>query len=305
MVTMAKTVNKIRETLTIPASCRERFLPIQSDSAQALRQRHVFQAGLSDLGAGYEIGRVRAFHHVLHYTISGSGKLILPDRTIRFKPGSLLLAPARSTYGYRITGAKWRIMWFHLTDNEYWWALKQSETMVRPSYLIDNLEATMSCYLGESLKDDAGAQRSAQLLAEVIGSYLDREVEENMDPVARKMHHRLWALWDHVNSDLQNSWTVATLAGQMHMSTVHFHRIAMQYGGVSPMQMVTHLRMQRAKELLTHDYPLKVVAELVGYENQFAFSTAFKRHVGTSPREYRKRLASTSKKKQPSATPDA
>lgn len=287
---MRRAENAIVERLEIPSTCRERFVPLSADAAQPLRSRHVILAGLSDLGSGYEVGRPEPFHHLLLYTVSGAAQLQTSDAAHRLGKGQVLIAPARLPYGYRISSRRWRIIWFHLADNEYWWALRQGELLIRPSYHIDNVLRAMEGHLSESLSDDHGAKRSALQFAEVLGSYLDRELNEDLDPVARKMHHRLYALWDHVNAHLQEPWSVARLAAHLHMSPVHFHRISMQYGGSSPMQMVTRLRLERAKELLTQDYPLKLIASLVGYQNPYAFSVAFKRYTGLSPRDYRREL---------------
>jgi AraC-like DNA-binding protein len=52
--------------------------------------------------------------------------------------------------------------------------------------------------------------------------------------------------------------------------------------------MVFRLRMLRAEEVLRNtNYALKSIAPNIGYANAFAFSSAFKRHAGTSPKQYR------------------
>jgi len=57
------------------------------------------------------------------------------------------------------------------------------------------------------------------------------------------------------------------------------------------MKIVSQLRMERAVELMHgFNYSIMQISELVGYENYFAFSTAFKRHHGVAPRDYRKKF---------------
>jgi AraC-like DNA-binding protein len=57
------------------------------------------------------------------------------------------------------------------------------------------------------------------------------------------------------------------------------------------MRYVTLLRMRHAAALLASDsYSVEDVARQVGYENAFAFSTAFKRLMGDSPTGYRRRV---------------
>ena len=58
--------------------------------------------------------------------------------------------------------------------------------------------------------------------------------------------------------------------------------------GMSPHQYLTLVRMQRAAHLLiTTADPLMTIAEVVGYQSEAAFSTAFKRHFGVRPGEHR------------------
>lgn len=56
----------------------------------------------------------------------------------------------------------------------------------------------------------------------------------------------------------------------------------------APAPNLTLIRLQRAAQTLaaTED-SLAIIAEAVGYQSEAVFSTAFKRHFGVRPREYR------------------
>jgi transcriptional regulator GlxA family with amidase domain len=95
-------------------------------------------------------------------------------------------------------------------------------------------------------------------------------------------------LWNAVHADLARSWSVTELARRVHVSPVQLHRLVLRFHGTTPKGLVTRMRMQRAEGLLVHaDYPLKLIAGLVGYETPFALSRAFKRHAGKSPKLFR------------------
>lgn len=67
-------------------------------------------------------------------------------------------------------------------------------------------------------------------------------------------------------------------------------RLCLWQLGRSPMQQVTSLRLHRAADLLASTrMKVEEVSQTVGYENAFAFSTAFKKWVGWSPSDYRTR----------------
>jgi AraC-like DNA-binding protein len=97
----------------------------------------------------------------------------------------------------------------------------------------------------------------------------------------------LSAIHDRVNTP----WTVASLAEAAGMSRSAFAARFKELLGQTPLEYVTEWRMQKAMQLLQcrRDKKLIDVARLVGYESDAAFSKAFKRVVGASPGEYRKR----------------
>jgi AraC-like DNA-binding protein len=60
--------------------------------------------------------------------------------------------------------------------------------------------------------------------------------------------------------------------------------------GASPLDYLTRWRMMLAGDRLMHSSdPVSVIALSLGYESESAFSTAFKRVMGCSPRQYSRR----------------
>ena len=53
---------------------------------------------------------------------------------------------------------------------------------------------------------------------------------------------------------------------------------------------MTNLRIEKAKQLLcTSDMKMYEISEAVGYNDYAYFSQIFKRHMGTTPSQYRKK----------------
>ena len=83
-------------------------------------------------------------------------------------------------------------------------------------------------------------------------------------------------------------WTVDALATAAGMSrtrfAIHFRAVA----GVTPLAYLGAWRMRLAQRvLLEEDAPVRVLAETLGYGSESAFSHAFKRITGLTPRDYR------------------
>jgi AraC-like DNA-binding protein len=93
-------------------------------------------------------------------------------------------------------------------------------------------------------------------------------------------------------------WTLQKLAERAGMSRSVFALKFKQTVGSSPMEYLTRWRMLLAEDRLTNSGdPISAIARSLGYESESAFSTAFKRVMGCSPRQYgrgRKPISSSS-----------
>ncbi|MBL0885795.1 AraC family transcriptional regulator [Myceligenerans indicum] len=93
---------------------------------------------------------------------------------------------------------------------------------------------------------------------------------------------------ERLHADPSRSWTVEELAGIAGLSRAAFAARFTAAVGRSPFRYLTELRMQRAEDLLVRtDLPLARIATQVGYTNEYAFATAFKRRSGVAPGRWR------------------
>ncbi len=285
---MARIFKSIRETIKIPTASQERFLPLSASYSRALRDIHVTISGLSELTKGYLVERQRVDFHLVLYTLSGMGALTLDGTEQPLAPSSLLVAPAGTTYRYVTLEAPWRILWFHLLDRAPWRAQSLDDVRVRPAYQAQALERAAEGLLLESRGAEGAAARMAELYAEQVTLLLLRELATDESSRLREKRARLDRLWDVVDARLDEPWNVQRLAALVEMSAPALHRESLRHCGLSPMQMVYRLRMQRAEQLLAHTtQPLQAIADQTGYASAFALSTAFKRHTGQSPQHFR------------------
>lgn len=90
-------------------------------------------------------------------------------------------------------------------------------------------------------------------------------------------------------------WTVELLARHVHTSRASLAVRFRSNVGEPPMTYLTRWRLTLAGDLLqSADTTVTEVARSVGYLNAYAFSTAFKRHVGATPSEFRRHRAALS-----------
>lgn len=90
-----------------------------------------------------------------------------------------------------------------------------------------------------------------------------------------------------MHADPKHRWTVQELAERVAMSRSSFAQRFRATVGETPMEYLTRWRMLLAGDRLANsrDSVLSIALSL-GYESESAFSTAFKRVMGSSPRQY-------------------
>ncbi len=82
-------------------------------------------------------------------------------------------------------------------------------------------------------------------------------------------------------------WDIRAMADYCHLSMDHFSHQFKKAAGLSPIQFLTQLRIEQAKELLlTESLSVSEVSQLVGYQDALYFSRVFKKATGTSPRMF-------------------
>jgi AraC-like DNA-binding protein len=87
----------------------------------------------------------------------------------------------------------------------------------------------------------------------------------------------------------EQAWTVASLAEQACISRSAFSARFAAVVGCPPLHYLTECRMRKARMLLRDtNLGVKMIATKVGYFNESAFSSAFKRVGGMSPAAYRR-----------------
>src|SRR5262249_38173598 len=100
-----------------------------------------------------------------------------------------------------------------------------------------------------------------------------------------------------LHADPKRRWTVASLAKACGLSRAAFAR---RFAGVAPGRYLTAVRMQLAEAMLIEtDASLAAIAASVGYDSEFAFGRAFKRHAGRAPGTYRRTRRATARPAAP------
>lgn len=254
-----------------------------------MRAHSIAEAGITECHPGYHLERSAPRFHLLVYPTKGAGEVYDTTRSRRLEPGQLLIAPALKPFGYQPLTRTWRFMWFHLPDEAAWSFLRRETLTVRKTQLSDALYRATEGFLEESRGWTESHREASGYYISLIEVFIKRELGTGGAGTHVDTENRLDHLCTLVNADLARDWNVKSLAEAAGVSSPHLHHIIRERFGISPMKLVTRLRMERAQEwLIIYDAPQRVIGEMVGYQNEFAFLVAFKRFAGVTPKEFRK-----------------
>lgn len=83
--------------------------------------------------------------------------------------------------------------------------------------------------------------------------------------------------------------TVMDIAKYINISPRYLARIFKECTGKTVQEQILYKKIQHAKVYLKNsNMKIRDIAYSLGYENEFAFSAAFKKHTGISPRQFKK-----------------
>lgn len=167
-------------------------------------------------------------------------------------------------------------------------------------WCIDRMRDELSAPLpGSSLLVQ---QLATMMLLQALRLHLSEGLKGGVGWIFALADRQMAAAITAMHNDPAGRWTLQSLAARAGMSRTSFAQKFKATVGVPPMEYLARWRMMVAGDRLTNSGdPISVIAYSLGYESESAFSAAFKRVLGRSPRQYgreRRRSAAA-----PRATP--
>lgn len=157
------------------------------------------------------------------------------------------------------------------------------------------LTQTIALLEAEMRARSLGGDMIVHALLDVIFTYALRHMVEDTAP-----KHSNWAVGIRdisvrqavqlMHDDCGRAWTLGDLAAAVGVSRTGLAAKFREAMGDTPLNYLRTVRIQNAMRILSETQKtLETVAIEVGYQDAFSFSKVFKRTVGISPREFRRK----------------
>jgi AraC-like DNA-binding protein len=128
------------------------------------------------------------------------------------------------------------------------------------------------------------------MFVEVVRRYIETMPEGSRGWLAGLRDRHVGDALKRIHARPTQVWTLDGLAREVGLSRTTFADRFGHYVGMPPMQYLARWRMQlAARQLETSGVSIVQVAANVGYESEAAFNRAFKKLIGTTPGEWRRR----------------
>ena len=258
----------LRENAIIGKRTRERI--VSAAVCPALAGHGISLCGVSEAQRGFAFTRLRPHIAQIMACISGEGQVLVQGRLVWCTAGQAYLTPTLIPHCYHaVPGVLWRVAWIQYVEQD-----------IRGPMLTPADAQALASAIEGLYRESVGACDGAIMLnwATLVAALGRRTIG------SFHIDARLQKLWETVDVNLARNWDNDQLAGIAGVSPEHLRRLCLSQLRVTPMRHLTALRMRRADAMLrTGAYSVSAVAELAGYTDPFAFSTAFRRHFKTAP----------------------
>ncbi|CAG9296238.1 AraC family transcriptional regulator [Celerinatantimonas diazotrophica] len=106
-------------------------------------------------------------------------------------------------------------------------------------------------------------------------------------PVTKRLDRRIQNVLEYIQTHLAEPLNNELLSCVACLSQTQFKKLFKEQTGLTVTQYLTQVRMNKAQALLLHtDYPIQMVAEVVGYQDHAAFSRRFFKYSGLTPSQF-------------------
>ncbi len=247
------------------------------------------------------------FHNLLEigYCHYGDGDLVIEDDTYRFDAGMISCIPANYLHVTRSDAnvrAFWEYIYISPEDIVRQWGKSTQETrqimdaVGGKSFFVrveecPAIAALIRAIFVEMQHRSAHYRECVRGMAYALLFEIARFNDMGEGQSAGKsISLQLGSAIEYVDKNYPNNFKIADLANECHMSETHFRRIFQEKMNMTPVEYVNFVRVRKACELIDKtDISMEDVAEKVGFVTPSTFNRNFRRIIGTSPYQWKKR----------------
>lgn len=162
-------------------------------------------------------------------------------------------------------------------------------------YALESMQIPHRIGVGSWEEDLMQMEFSYLCAKEAVGEYVTAEKREEIvvvEPEAgddkKAVPSEITFICNYINENYSEKITLNAIADSVGFSKYYISRLFKQHMGVTIIDYLIKVRLDKAKELLGKgDYSIKQISFMIGYSDPNYFTWSFKKYLGVSPIKYR------------------
>ncbi|UIO45169.1 AraC family transcriptional regulator [Brevibacillus brevis] len=230
--------------------------------------------------------------YVFQYTISGSGRLDIGEKSYPLRAGKTFLVEVPSCHRYYFSGESdhWEFVYITLVGSqatecwEYIQANGGPVLSIPPEAKLVQLLLKIYQEVCEKRVTDLYCS-SAKAYEFVMECY---RFMKNIDNPSKQVPERISEAVCFIQAHYKETISLGDIANAAGLSRYYLINLFREYLNTTPLQYITKLRIEKAMDLLTQtNLSVNDIALAIGYANANYFNKVFKKLIGTSPGQFR------------------
>ncbi len=234
--------------------------------------------------------------YILNLTVKGRGRIFDGEAAFDCEEGDLLLFQPKTPhyYGRSPDSDAWHHRWVYFRPRAYWsdWLSFQDEVQgIGRLHLPESLRGEFDrLFASIESTHNSGRRFAEELAMNLLERLLLRAVEEDPRSHQQVRDARVIEACQYVTSNLAAEVKIEEVAKHVCLSPSRLAHLFREQMGVNLLRWREDQRVIRARLLLqTTQEPIASIGREVGYDDQLYFSRVFRKRVGVSPSDFRRR----------------
>lgn len=227
-------------------------------------------------------------YDALIYILKGFTRYDFGDYIVDAKAGDLLFLARSSVYSMDVQSDKYEFLYADFT-----FALPDGVSLLSTALSASDGKSTENIF--HKMLAVWYMQRSTakmECLSMLYAIYADfLHVSEDFIYLSSENRKRMESAINYIDAHLtEQELSVPKIAAAVNMSESYFRKLFQETYNLAPVKYISMMRMTHARQKLRYsDEPISDIALSLGFSSFYYFSHAFKREMGCTPSEYRRR----------------
>ena len=222
---------------------------------------------------GHSFGPYVRECYIVHFCLGGCGVLQNQHGSFKIGEGELfVIRPGEVTTYTADKSDPWEYIWIAFrTEDEYF----EGNTSVfdTPHGLDDKLTDILAA-------EQLSREGCLSVIYDLIYHTSQKDEKDGGDRKIRRIHR-------YIRYNYMRPLSVAELSHSFGFERSYLYRIFKERYGIGIKEYIISVRLKKGAEFLAEGFSVKESAHMVGYEDEFNFSKAFKAKYGISPSKVR------------------